>query len=48
VVTHPHWFATLREHIEAIRDVFRVLAGVKEQGRRLCGFKNPESFVASL
>jgi transposase len=48
VVTHNHWCATLREHIEAIRHVFRYLAGVKDQVRRLCGFKTPESFVASL
>jgi transposase len=48
VVTPNHWFATLREQIEAIRHFFRYLAGVKEQVRQLCGFKNPESFVASL
>jgi hypothetical protein len=48
VVTHNHWFATLREQIEAIRNFFRYLAGVKDQVRQLCGLKNPESFVASL
>jgi DDE superfamily endonuclease len=48
VVTHNHWFATLRGQIEAIRNFFRYLAGVKDQGRRLCGFQNPQSFVASL
>jgi hypothetical protein len=48
VVTHQHWCATRWEHIEAVRNVFRYLAGVKDQVRRLCGFKNPESFVASL
>jgi transposase len=48
VVTHNHWFATLHEPIEAIRNVFRYLAGVKAQVRRLCGFKTPESLVASL
>ena len=48
VVTHNHWFATLREQIEAVRHFFRDLAGVKEQVRRLCGLKTPESFVASL
>jgi hypothetical protein len=48
VVTHNHWFATLREPIDAIRNVFRYLAGVKDQVRQLCGFKNPESLVASL
>jgi transposase len=39
VVTHNHWFATLREQIEAIRNFFRYLAGVKDQVQRLCGFK---------
>jgi Winged helix-turn helix/DDE superfamily endonuclease len=48
VVTHNHWFATLTEQIEAIRNVFRYLAGVKDQVRHLCGFKTPESLVASL
>jgi transposase len=48
VVTHNHWFATLQEQIEAVRNFFRYLAGVKDQVRRLCGLKNPESFVASL
>ena len=48
VVTHHHWFATLREQMEAVRHFFRYLAGVKDQVRRLCGFKNPRSFVASL
>ena len=48
VVTHHHGFPTLAEPIEAIRHCFRYLAGVKEQGRHLCGFKPPESLVASL
>jgi hypothetical protein len=48
VVTHHHGFATLTEQLEAIRNVFRYLAGVKDQVRHLCGFKIPESFVASL
>lgn len=48
VVTHNHWCATLPEQIEAIRNFFRYLAGVKEQVSQLCGFKTPESFVASL
>jgi transposase len=48
VVTHNHWFATLREQIDAIRNFFRYLAGVKDQVRRLCGLKTPESLVASL
>jgi hypothetical protein len=41
-----HWFATLTEQIEAMRNFFRYLAGVKDQVRRLCGLKPPESFVA--
>lgn len=48
VVTHNHWFATLREPVEAIRHFFRYLAGVKDQVQRLCGLKTPESLVASL
>jgi DDE superfamily endonuclease/winged helix-turn-helix protein len=48
VVTHHHWFPTLREPIDAIRDFFRYLAGVKDQVRHLCGFKTPESLVAPL
>ena len=48
VVTHNHWFATLREHIDAIRNFFRYLAGVKDQVRRLCALKKPASLVASL
>jgi hypothetical protein len=48
VVTHNHWFVTLHKQIEAIRNFFRYLAGVKDQVRRLCGFKTPESLVVSL
>ena len=48
VVTHNHWFETLNEPIEAIRNFFRYLAGVKDQVRQLCGFKTPDSLVASL
>jgi transposase len=48
VVTHNHWFATLTEQIDAIRNFFRYLAGVKNQVVRLCSLKTPESFVASL
>jgi hypothetical protein len=48
VVTPNHWFATLQEQSEAIRNVFRYLAGVNDQVRRLCGFKIPDSLVASL
>jgi transposase len=46
VVTHHHGCATLHEQVEAIRNFFRYVAGVKDQVRRLCGFKPPESFVA--
>jgi transposase len=48
VVTHNHCFATLQEQIEAVRNFFRYLARVKDQVRRLCGFKIPDSLVASL
>lgn len=48
VVTHNHWFVTLKEQIEAIRNLFRYLAGGKVQVRQLCGFKTPDSLVASL
>jgi transposase len=48
VVTHNHWFATLKEQIEAIRNFFRYLAGVKDQVRQLCGLKTPDSLVALL
>ena len=48
VVTHNYWCATLTEQVEAIRNFFRYLAGVKDQVRHLCGLTTPESFVASL
>jgi len=48
VVTHHHGYATLREPIAAVRHVFHYWAGVDAQGRRVCGCKTPESFVASL
>ena len=48
VVTHNHWFETLHEQIQAIRNFFRYLPGVKDQVQRLCGLKTPESLVASL
>ena len=48
VVTHNHWVVTLKEQIEAIRNFFRDLAGGKVQVRQLCGFKTPDSLVASL
>lgn len=45
VVTHTHWFATLSDQIGAIRHFFRYLAGVKDQVRRVCGIKTPESLT---
>jgi hypothetical protein len=48
VVTPNHWFNSLSTQIDAIRNFFRYLAGVKDQVQRLCGLKTPESFVASL
>jgi transposase len=39
VVTHNPWWATLREQVEALRNFFSYLAGVKHQVERLCGFK---------
>jgi hypothetical protein len=48
VVTHNHWFTTLKEQIQGVQNFFRYLAGVKDQVRQLCGFKTPESLVASL
>ena len=45
VVTHNHWFPTIREQINAIRNFFRYLAGVKVQVRHLCGFKTSESYL---
>ncbi len=48
VVTHNHWCVTLQAQIEAIRNFFRDLAGGKVQVRQLCGFKTPDSLVASL
>jgi hypothetical protein len=48
VVTHHHWCATLQEPIDAIRNVCRYLAGVKDQVRQWCGFEPPDSVVASL
>jgi transposase len=47
-VTHNHWFATLREQVEALRNFFCYLAGVNDQVQRLCGLKTPASLVASL
>jgi hypothetical protein len=48
VVTHHHGLATLREPIEAIRNVFRSLAGIEDQVYRLCGIETPDSLVVSL
>jgi hypothetical protein len=47
-VTHHHWLATRYEPIEASRHVFRYVAGVTDQVRRLGGLEPQESFVASL
>jgi transposase len=48
VVTHTHWFDTLHEEIHAMRDFFCYLAGRKEEVRRLCAIKIPESLLALL
>jgi DDE superfamily endonuclease/Winged helix-turn helix len=48
VVTPNHGFNSLSTQIDAIRNCCRYLAGVKDPVQRLCGFKTPESFVASL
>ena len=48
VVTHNHWFETLREEIQARRDFFRSLAGRKAEVQRLCAIKTPDSLFASL
>jgi hypothetical protein len=48
VVTHHHWFEPLNEQVQAVRDFFCYLAGVKAQVRHLCALKTSESFVASL
>jgi hypothetical protein len=48
VVTHHHGFATLQEELHAIQDFFCYLAGRKEEVRRLCALKIPESLVALL
>jgi transposase len=48
VVTHHHRLAALHEQIEAIRNFFRDLAGLKDQVQRLCGVKTPESLIAPL
>src|SRR6266511_1027075 len=48
VVTHNHCLEHLREPIEAIRNVFRSLAGVKDKVKRICGLKPPASLGASL
>jgi hypothetical protein len=48
VVTHHHGFESLLAEIQALRDVFCYLAGRKEQVRRLCTIKTPESLLALL
>jgi transposase len=48
VVTHDHWFASLSEEIQAIRDFFCYVAGRKVEVQRLCTIKTPDSLVALL
>jgi transposase len=48
VVTHNHWFESLLAEVRAIRDFFCYLAGRKEEVRRLCTIKTPESLLALL
>jgi hypothetical protein len=48
VVTHNYWFETLQAAMHAIQDFFCSLAGRKEEVRRLCALKIPESLVALL
>ena len=48
VVTHNHWFETLSEETQALRDFFCYLIGRKTQVRQLCGLKTPESLLALL
>jgi transposase len=48
VVTHDHWFETLPEELQAIRDFFCYVAGRKAEIRQLCAIKTPESLVALL
>jgi hypothetical protein len=47
VVTPNHWFGTLGEPIEAMRNVFRCLAGIKDQVGRRCSLKTSKFLVAS-
>jgi transposase len=48
VVTHNHWFESLQQEMQALRDFFCYLAGRKEEIRRLCAIKTPESLLALL
>ena len=48
VVTHNHWFASLQEEIQALRDFFSSLSGRKAQVRQLCAITISESLVALL
>ena len=48
VVIHQHGFEALNEQVQAPRDFFCYLAGVKAQVRHLCALKTSESLVASL
>jgi hypothetical protein len=46
VGTHDHWFETLQEERQAIRDFFCSLAGRQDDIRQLCAIKTRESLVA--
>lgn len=48
VVTHNHWFETLQEELQAIRDFFCYLSGRKGEVQKFCAIKTPESSFASL
>ena len=45
VVTHNHWFESLSEEIQAIRDFFCYVAGRKVEVQRLCTIKTPDSLA---
>jgi transposase len=48
VVTHTHWFETLQEETQAIRNFFCYLASRKAQVQQLCQCTIPASFVGLL
>ena len=47
-VTHDHWFETLQEELQAIRDFFCYLAGRQAEIQQMGTIKTPESLVALL